>query len=86
MVKIRPGPAVTGTLTPIANAGRIAQQQIKIKQGDTVVFSANPIPGNTIAVVNTIDRLMMRGAATLGPGQEGMGRTNAEPNRKWQES
>jgi ribonuclease J len=36
--------------------------QIKIRQGDTVVFSANPIPGNTIAVVNTIDRLMMLGA------------------------
>jgi ribonuclease J len=35
---------------------------IKIRQGDTVVFSANPIPGNTIAVVNTIDRLMMLGA------------------------
>jgi ribonuclease J len=27
-----------------------------------VVFSANPIPGNTIAVVNTIDQLMMQGA------------------------
>jgi ribonuclease J len=35
---------------------------IKIRSGDTVVFSANPIPGNTIAVVNTIDRLMMLGA------------------------
>jgi ribonuclease J len=39
--------------------------QIKIRQGDTVVFSANPIPGNTIAVVNTIDRLMMLGANVI---------------------
>ncbi|MDZ7961602.1 MAG: ribonuclease J [Aulosira sp. DedQUE10] len=44
---------------------RIANKEhphIKIRQGDTVVFSANPIPGNTIAVVNTIDKLMLQGA------------------------
>ncbi|MGP1383563.1 MAG: ribonuclease J [Thainema sp.] len=46
-------------LTRIANG---SHRQIQIKQGDTVVFSANPIPGNTIAVVNTIDKLMMKGA------------------------
>ncbi len=38
---------------------------IKIRSQDTVVFSANPIPGNTIAVVNTIDRLMMLGAKVI---------------------
>jgi ribonuclease J len=37
-------------------------RQIKIRPNDTIIFSANPIPGNTIAVVNTIDRLMMQGA------------------------
>ncbi|BAY90926.1 MULTISPECIES: ribonuclease J [unclassified Tolypothrix] len=44
---------------------RIANKEhphIKIREGDTVVFSANPIPGNTIAVVNTIDKLMLQGA------------------------
>ncbi|WP_069789277.1 ribonuclease J [Cyanobacterium sp. IPPAS B-1200] len=40
-------------------------RQVKIRQGDTVIFSANPIPGNTIPVVNTIDRLMMQGANVL---------------------
>ncbi|MBE9007128.1 ribonuclease J [Fortiea sp. LEGE XX443] len=47
---------------------RIANQEhphIKIRQGDTVVFSANPIPGNTIAVVNTIDKLMLQGAKVV---------------------
>ncbi len=38
---------------------------LRIREGDTVVFSANPIPGNTIAVVNTIDRLMMQGAKVI---------------------
>lgn len=50
---------------PLAAMTRISKgehPQIKIRQGDTVVFSANPIPGNTIAVVNGIDRLMMLGA------------------------
>ncbi|MFY7802117.1 MAG: ribonuclease J [Limnoraphis robusta] len=49
-------------LTRIAHG---AHRQISIKRGDTVVFSANPIPGNTIAVVNTIDKLMMLGANVI---------------------
>ncbi|NMG06263.1 ribonuclease J [Brasilonema sp. UFV-L1] len=50
---------------PMSAMTRIANQEhphIRIRQGDTVVFSANPIPGNTIAVVTVIDKLMMQGA------------------------
>ena len=53
---------------PLAALTRIAKQEhphIKIKPGDTVVLSANPIPGNTIAVVNTIDKLMIQGANVI---------------------
>jgi ribonuclease J len=53
---------------PLAALTRIARgehPQVKIRKGDTVVFSANPIPGNTIAVVNTIDQLMMQGANVI---------------------
>lgn len=53
---------------PLAAMTRISRgehRNIRIRQGDTVVFSANPIPGNTIAVVNTIDRLMMLGAKVV---------------------
>ena len=56
-------------LTRIANG---SHRDIKVREGDTVVFSANPIPGNTISVVNTIDKLMMRGAKVVYGKQEGI--------------
>ena len=60
---------------PMAALSRIARKehrQIKIRPGDTVVFSANPIPGNTIAVVNTIDALMMQGAKVIYGRHQGI--------------
>ncbi|MEM6450475.1 MAG: ribonuclease J [Cyanobacteria bacterium P01_D01_bin.105] len=49
-------------LTRIANR---SHRQIRIHKGDTVLFSSNPIPGNTISVVSTIDKLMMQGARVI---------------------
>lgn len=60
---------------PMAAMTRIANQehrQVKIRQGDTVIFSANPIPGNTIAVVNCIDKLMMQGAKVVYGREKGV--------------
>ncbi|HEY9826643.1 MAG TPA: ribonuclease J [Stenomitos sp.] len=60
---------------PMAAMSRIARKehrQIQIRQGDTVVFSANPIPGNTIAVVNTIDQLMIQGAQVVYGRERGI--------------
>jgi ribonuclease J len=60
---------------PMAAMTRIANQehrQVKLKKGDTVVFSANPIPGNTIAVVNTIDKIMMQGAKVMYGREQGL--------------
>jgi ribonuclease J len=60
---------------PMAAMTRIANgehRQIKVRQGDTVVFSANPIPGNTIAVVNTIDKLMIKGAKVIYGKDQGI--------------
>ena len=49
-------------LTRIANR---SHRQIRIEEGDTVIFSSNPIPGNTISVVGTIDKLMQQGARVI---------------------
>ncbi len=56
-------------MTRIANG---EHAKVKIREGDTVVFSANPIPGNTIAVVNTIDKLMMKGAKVVYGRDQGI--------------
>lgn len=56
-------------MTRIANK---SHRQIKIRKGDTVVFSANPIPGNTISVVNTIDKLMKLGAHVVYGRDQGI--------------
>ncbi len=53
------------TLAAMTRISRGEHRQVRVREGDTIVFSANPIPGNTIGVVNTIDRLMMQGANVI---------------------
>lgn len=60
---------------PLSALTRISKgehNKIKIRPGDTVILSAHPIPGNTIAVVNMIDRLMMQGAKVIYGREEGI--------------
>ena len=60
------------TLAAMTRISKGEHGQIRVKQGDTIIFSANPIPGNTIGVVNTIDRLMMQGAKVIYGRQAGI--------------
>lgn len=60
---------------PLSALTRISKgehSKIKIRPGDTVILSAHPIPGNTIAVVNMIDRLMMQGAKVIYGREQGI--------------
>ncbi len=60
---------------PLAALSRISRgdhQHVQVKTTDTIIFSASPIPGNTISVVNTIDRLMKLGAKVVYGKGEGI--------------
>lgn len=52
----------TSALVRIANN---AHRDINIEEGDTVVISATPIPGNETVVSKTIDNLLRQGARVL---------------------
>lgn len=53
---------------PSAVMGRLARgrhNRLSVKEGDTVVFSAHPIPGNEELIYRTINQLFRRGANVL---------------------
>ena len=55
---------------PLSALRRMAyndHRQVTLKEGDTVVFSATPIPGNERAVNETIDRLYHIGCTVITP-------------------
>jgi ribonuclease J len=55
---------------PLSALRRMAYRdhpQVELKRGDTVVFSATPIPGNERAVNETIDRLYHIGCEVITP-------------------
>jgi ribonuclease J len=55
---------------PLSALRRMAyrdHRQVELKEGDTVVFSATPIPGNERAVNETIDRLYHIGCEVITP-------------------
>lgn len=47
----------------------IGEHHVKIKPGDTVVISANPIPGNELAIVSVINNLHALGAKVITNGE-----------------
>jgi len=59
-------------LAALSRISRSEHPQVQVKSSDTIIFSASPIPGNTISVVNTIDRLMMLGAKVVYGKGEGI--------------
>ncbi len=55
---------------PFSGLRRMAygdHQNVTIHQGDTVIFSSRIVPGNELAVNDTINRLIKTGAQVIGP-------------------
>lgn len=53
---------------PLSALSRMAwddHPQVELREGDTVVISAKPIPGNEVSVMATINRLLKAGARVL---------------------
>jgi ribonuclease J len=46
--------------------------QVELNEGDTVVISATPIPGNELSVGNTINRLLKVGATVISGPESGV--------------
>ena len=58
---------------PMSALTRIAysdHRQVQIQQGDTVIMSAKPVPGNELAVHDTMNALCRRGARVLHQDNE----------------
>ena len=52
-------------LSALSKMAMDEHKQIKIEEGDTVIISATPIPGNEDLVMRTVNRLFKRGAEVV---------------------
>lgn len=59
-------------------------KQIKIKKGDTVIFSSSPVPGNEAAITDVIDDLFRKGAEVIYDEKDDM-RTHVSGHSKQEE-
>ncbi len=57
------------TLSALTRMSIGEHAQVKIREGDTVVISASPIPGNELAIVNVINNLYRQGAKVITNGE-----------------
>ena len=56
------------TLSALTRMAIGEHAQVKIREGDTVVISASPIPGNELAIVSVINNLYRQGAKVITNG------------------
>tara|TARA_Y100001968_G_scaffold242752_1_gene226449 strand:+ start:7406 stop:9211 length:1806 start_codon:yes stop_codon:yes gene_type:complete len=59
-------------MAALSRISRGEHQHVQLKTTDTVIFSASPIPGNTISVCHTVDRLIRLGAKVIYGKEHGI--------------
>jgi len=60
------------SMAALSRIARGEHQHVQLKTSDTVIFSASPIPGNTISVMHTIDKLIKLGAKVIYGKEKGI--------------
>ena len=53
------------SMAALSRMAESIHRKISIGQGDTVIFSSSPIPGNEKAVTNVINKLLLKGADVI---------------------
>jgi len=69
-------------LSALSKMAMDEHKQIKIEEGDTVIISATPIPGNEDLVMRTVNRLFKRGAEVVLRALRGSAMFPATATRK----
>jgi len=59
-------------MAALSRIGRDEHPHVKLKTTDTVIFSSSPIPGNTISVAHSIDKLIKLGANVIYGKEHGI--------------
>ncbi len=60
------------TMAALSRISRSEHPNVQLKTTDTVIFSSSPIPGNTISVSHTIDKLVYLGAKVIYGKEHGI--------------
>ena len=60
------------TMAALSRISRSEHPNVQLKTTDTVIFSSSPIPGNTISVSHTIDKLVHLGAKVIYGKEHGI--------------
>lgn len=67
------------SMSALARMARNEHKNIKIKQGDTVIFSSSPIPGNEASVTSVIDDLFREGANVVFDAEKSRTHVSGHP-------
>ena len=69
------------SMAALSRMAESIHRKISIGQGDTVIFSSSPIPGNEKAVTNVINKLLLKGADAISRLRPNWSRSWESPRR-----